>query len=463
MTVVRHPNKSRSSGQRRPLIIIFLILFNALVYLAVTPDKKPNNNNDGSNNKPSSGGGFAASSVKQKSSDLVASLKQNLRRSKMVRSVAEGVAQRREQFRKAFKSYKLDKVDHIPARLQKAREHNEIVGERLSEIREGTETVEEILHATHKSPDISDKPPMELSEIITFIDNWIHQLHNTLVDVKRGTYEEIWQAYHDLTVQTLYPWDRDYLSRMPKRRDDDSIFMSIATYRDENCLNTMTWAYEKALYPERLYVGLVQQNCHHDCKSGVMKNGKTQDAPPDPDCYKLFCASDIGKPHCEANRIRKLDIDETESLGPYAARYFASKMWYGEQWYMQIDAHMTFSKHWDARSINMLQSAPSKKPVISHYPPGHEQDLELLKDKAGSRLCGPIFATSDLENQIIRLEGSKVWDKKVLETPRFAPFTAAGYFVAHSSMLADVPFDPFLPWIFMGEEIIMSSRLWTSG
>lgn len=27
----------------------------------------------------------------------------------------------------------------------------------------------------------------------------------------------------------------------------------------------------------------------------------------------------------------------------------------------------------------------------------------------------------------------------------------------------DVPFDPLLPWIFMGEEISMSSRLWTAG
>jgi Glycosyltransferase (GlcNAc) len=35
--------------------------------------------------------------------------------------------------------------------------------------------------------------------------------------------------------------------------------------------------------------------------------------------------------------------------------------------------------------------------------------------------------------------------------------------VAHSDFLRDVPFDPFLPWIFMGEEIIMSTRLWTSG
>ena len=61
------------------------------------------------------------------------------------------------------------------------------------------------------------------------------------------------------------------------------------------------------------------------------------------------------------------------------------------------------------------------------------------------------------------LEGGGVWDDSPLEVPAFAPFTAAGYFVAHSGFLHEVPFDPFLPWIFMGEEIIMSTRLWTSG
>ena len=61
------------------------------------------------------------------------------------------------------------------------------------------------------------------------------------------------------------------------------------------------------------------------------------------------------------------------------------------------------------------------------------------------------------------LEGGGVWDDAQLEYPAFAPFTAAGYFVAHSDFLHEVPFDPFLPWIFMGEEIIMSTRLWTSG
>jgi hypothetical protein len=35
--------------------------------------------------------------------------------------------------------------------------------------------------------------------------------------------------------------------------------------------------------------------------------------------------------------------------------------------------------------------------------------------------------------------------------------------VAPSDFLREIPFDPFLPWIFMGEEIIMSTRFWTSG
>jgi hypothetical protein len=50
-----------------------------------------------------------------------------------------------------------------------------------------------------------------------------------------------------------------------------------------------------------------------------------------------------------------------------------------------------------------------------------------------------------------------------MDIPRFAPFVAAGYFVAHSDFLKEVPFDPFLPWIFMGEEIILSARFWTHG
>jgi [Skp1-protein]-hydroxyproline N-acetylglucosaminyltransferase len=167
----------------------------------------------------------------------------------------------------------------------------------------------------------------------------------------------------------------------------------------------LNWAYEKAKNPEKLFVGLVQQNCHKDCKSGILDGGKVETVEPDVDCYKTFCSGPNSQ-YCD--QVRVLDVDEPESLGPYAARHFASKLWYGEQWFMQTDAHMTFAQDWDATSVQMLQACPSKKPVISHYPPSHMADLEKMAGQPASRLCGPIFATSDLESQIIRLEGASV-------------------------------------------------------
>jgi [Skp1-protein]-hydroxyproline N-acetylglucosaminyltransferase len=155
-----------------------------------------------------------------------------------------------------------------------------------------------------------------------------------------------------LTVRTLYVWDRDYLSRMPKRKNDNSIFLSVATYRDENCINTLNWAYEKAKYPSKLFVGIVQQNCHSNCKGGESDDGKVEDVDPDPDCYEAFCE---GPMNTYCNNVRVLDVDEPESMGPYAARYLASKLWYGEQWFMQIDAHMTFAQDWDARFVSSTE------------------------------------------------------------------------------------------------------------
>lgn len=418
-TISRRPAHSRSGGIPAT-VYIFFFLFVVVLYLALHPDSST----------PVADTGAHVGQDPHPFAYNVSSMRAGFR---------SAVAHKRDQLSKALK----DLHDgHLPARLRALRDRHEIVGERLAEVQAGTETVHEILHGS--DPSASIKPPMELHEIIEYLDNWIHTLHETLMNHKHSTFDQIWQAYHDLAVRTLYPWDQDYLSRMPPRRNDGSIFLSIATYRDENCFNTVYNAYAKAKNPEKLFVGLVQQNCHADCKSGVLQNLSMVAVEPDDDCEALFCETDLGKPICANHQIRTLNIDEPESLGPYAARFFASKMWYGEEWFMQTDAHMTFATHWDATSVAMLQKAPSKKPVLSHYPPSHEIDLDKHKSKPGARLCGPVFATSDLEAQIIRLEGGGGFDKVKLDYPGFAPFTAAGYFCAHSEFLREVPFDPFL-------------------
>lgn len=205
----------------------------------------------------------------------------------------------------------------LPPRVQDLIRKKQVVGDRIADIKSGKVTVEEVLHTfiddtdngnspkiplnDHKdnviavengldgdnagviamdafdvpplaSAKVADAPPMTLREISDTIMLFLHQLHQVCANNKRAFFWEIWQAYHDLAVKTLYPWDREYLRRMPERRTDDSIFLSLASYRDENCLNTIKGAYMMAKHPEKLFVGLVQQNCLTNCRSGVMKS-----------------------------------------------------------------------------------------------------------------------------------------------------------------------------------------------
>lgn len=71
-------------------------------------------------------------------------------------------------------------------------------------------------------------------------------------------------------------------------RDDDSIFVSIASYRDENCPKTLEEMYSKASRPDNLFVGLVQQvsligppcvGSRSDARSSWDTTGRLQPAP----------------------------------------------------------------------------------------------------------------------------------------------------------------------------------------
>ena len=45
----------------------------------------------------------------------------------------------------------------------------------------------------------------------------------------------------------------------------------------------------------------------------------------------------------DAGRVRVMYVNESEALGPAMARYYASKLWAGETYFMQADAHLRFA------------------------------------------------------------------------------------------------------------------------
>ena len=135
------------------------------------------------------------------------------------------------------------------------------------------------------------------------------------------------------------------------------------------------------------------------------------------------------------------------SIGPYMARYLSGKFYQGEEYYLQIDSHSEFVKDWDLKLIKMVQDAPAKRPVISAYPPAHTGKWQ---DTPGAHMCDSTIAQSQIEWHIIRLEGTGS-PMLAPPVPEYAPFVAAGFMFGSATLLHDVPFDPLLPWIFMGE------------
>lgn len=102
-------------------------------------------------------------------------------------------------------------------------------------------------------------------------------------------------------------------------------------------------------------------------------------------------------------QVREIRLDYREATGPCKARALAQKLWAGEEFSLQIDAHMRFAPGWDETLIAWLQQAeadhPGSKPVLSTYPPGYEVRTASLSDayrmlSMSTRIAGP-----ELQNQ----------------------------------------------------------------
>lgn len=174
--------------------------------------------------------------------------------------------------------------------------------------------------------------PAPLEEIRANMTLYLHTLHSKLASMAGPTVdaESVWEAYLQITKSMPMAWDDQNKHRIPVAKNDGSIFVSLGTYRDPYCPMTLKSLYAQAKNPEKLFVGLLQQNCFlQTCRTGVLVGGKVENMGPDVDCYKEFCKSPEGQRSgaCNTGQIRLFNVNESESLGPYMARYLGAKFY----------------------------------------------------------------------------------------------------------------------------------------
>jgi len=224
---------------------------------------------------------------------------------------------------------------------------------------------------------------------------------------------------------------------------NNKIFISIASYRDPVCVNTINSIFNNANEPYNIFIGICQQN------------NKTLDE----DCINnknLNINENLKK------NIRIIRIPYYDAKGPIYARYLCSSLINDENYYMQIDSHTIFVKDWDLKCITMINEIKhlnlSKKPVISYYP----KDIVKMNDINDNINNVPIiYDTEFTKTNIIKFKPAIYTNTKnnYIKTP----FATGGMFFCESYFLDEMPFDPTLDYLFTGEEILNSIKFYTNG
>lgn len=238
-------------------------------------------------------------------------------------------------------------------------------------------------------------------------------------------------------------------SQCQQLNPEETIFVSIASYRDKECAETIFDLFEKAYCPFRITVGVCQQNewSDEDCIAA----------------YKNLAQNGIGD---FSDRIRIIRISADEAKGPMYARHLIEKNLYrGERFYLITDSHMMFTPNWDKRVIEEWNQCrmQSTKPILTMYPDDFKPHHRLLpmagyETKNGSYLR---FKKFNEKSRLIEIEGPSFIRKPQHPVPSM--FWAGCFSFGPGSMISEVPFDPFCDYVFFGEEILMAARLWTSG
>lgn len=230
----------------------------------------------------------------------------------------------------------------------------------------------------------------------------------------------------------------------------DKIFVSIASYRDDQCMSTVQNLTEMADKPENLHILICQQNNEKD----------------DTDCL-AWCVSDNNHPACKANITHIERLSHEEARGPCWARWRIQQMWTGEEYYFQIDSHTRVIKGWDTILKKQLSLCPSSKPCLTQYPPEYhivskENRKNKDKEKWNNRLRGPLYIEKFGEEGFTRIQ-SNWWKGDPPNTPFESIGWAGGFSFSKAEFIEEVPYDQYTPFLFFGEEMDIAIRAYTNG
>lgn len=215
----------------------------------------------------------------------------------------------------------------------------------------------------------------------------------------------------------------------------DIIFISIASYRDTELINTVRNCFDNAKYKDRLFFSVFSQD--------------SDESHPD-----LSFIPD--------NQINYLKSHWSQSLGVCWARKIITKNIFGK-YFLQIDSHSRFKKDWDTMIIDAFDRSSKfwgSRIILTGYP----DEYEILKDGSEKFNDSPTLKKLNAiwQKETKTVQADFPWGDVInTESGDEIFFLSANSLFTLSDIMKELPYDEKI--YFTGEEASIALRAYTRG
>lgn len=274
---------------------------------------------------------------------------------------------------------------------------------------------------------------------LSTLSSFIYRMRGYMSDIDDKNYYLNTELYPD---NPDFKNDNNYIANWAREYKDswdfenETIFVSIASYCDSRLIDTLNSLYNEATDINRVFVGVHLQD--------------TQEA------YDLLLSKNY------PNLKIKFTLKEQSQGVVWARNKIREELYNNEDYFLQIDSHSRFKKHWDSILINQYNSIEESKVIITTYPnhfdmPDYEKKYLNLPHNTPLRIKKFGNEYDSLDNRCVAENLPSLEDYEVKET-RWA---AAGFLFVKKEWVNEVQMPDGMR--FHGEEDFLTFKSYLKG
>ncbi|KAK1938795.1 [Skp1-protein]-hydroxyproline N-acetylglucosaminyltransferase [Phytophthora citrophthora] len=248
----------------------------------------------------------------------------------------------------------------------------------------------------------------------------------------------------------LDPYDKNLRPPPAKVPNTFEIHIGSSVFRDgQRCGKTLFTALKRAVYPERLRFGILEQLVEGD-----------------PTCLDEYCimAEDEWPDYPECRYKDQIKVNPrpaAEASGCTTARHQQQEMIGDEEFCLQVDGHSIFTNGWDEIMLDEWKRIDNEMAILTVYPHDLHDFVKENGDNNAPDWIPHLCTTIKGGNGLTRIVGASI--KRNAKFPQMAALWGGGLSFSKCHAERNVPVDSHTPWLWDGEEFLRSADYWTHG